>query len=303
MTVPVLSIITAVRNRADMIARALDSAAHNQDPHIEHWVIDGASTDGTQDAVQRYPKIKSISEPDHGLYDAMNKGARLARGRYLLFLHSDDWLLPGALDALVAAAQQGGAAMLSGGAHYLRLDAGRGETLLAVWNDEALKHLDDSQSLIGNPMTNARLYGRAEFLALGGFDLRYPLVADRDFLLRWRQAEYSNRTLAPAIYAFVEHDGSLTFNRKGANHRLYAEQRDLADAWWGRTKDQHLNKAAKILFGRSSLRLAQLDAQRPSSALSWLAYRRGRFSLAPSYAACAAITQRIGQIFLTYFCR
>lgn len=61
---------------------------------VEHLVIDGGSTDGTVDLLRRYAKkgwIKYLSEPDEGIYDAMNKGLRMASGKYVAFLNSDDW--------------------------------------------------------------------------------------------------------------------------------------------------------------------------------------------------------------------
>ena len=89
---PRASIITVVYNGAAQIARTLDSVLSQRGAEFEAVVIDGGSTDGTQAVVQRYgPSIATfVSEPDRGIYDAMNKGAALARGEYLLMMNCGD---------------------------------------------------------------------------------------------------------------------------------------------------------------------------------------------------------------------
>lgn len=86
------SIITVVRNGAPTIRHAIESVADQQFPDVEHLVIDGASTDGTLEIIERYRgRLGSIvSEPDHGIYDGMNKGLGLATGDIIGFLNADD---------------------------------------------------------------------------------------------------------------------------------------------------------------------------------------------------------------------
>lgn len=89
-----ISIITVVLNGIDTIARNLESIAsqRNLHPEIEHIVIDGGSTDGTLEfLLQHQDQIQIlVSEPDNGLYDAMNKGIRLASGDIIGILNADD---------------------------------------------------------------------------------------------------------------------------------------------------------------------------------------------------------------------
>lgn len=87
-----ITIITVAFNAAHTIADTLESVAAQTYPHIEHIVVDGASTDGTQAIVERHGKhvARMISEPDRGIYDAMNKGLRLATGDVIGFLNADD---------------------------------------------------------------------------------------------------------------------------------------------------------------------------------------------------------------------
>ncbi|WP_214072046.1 glycosyltransferase family 2 protein [Mucilaginibacter sp. dw_454] len=89
---PILSVITVVYNNAVDIERTLLSVFKQTYPHIEYVVVDGGSTDGTLQIIEKYKdKIaKLISEKDKGIYDAMNKGLTLATGDYVLFMNSAD---------------------------------------------------------------------------------------------------------------------------------------------------------------------------------------------------------------------
>src|SRR6478672_4454304 len=89
---PSVSIVTVVRNDAGHIARTLDSVLAQRDADLELVVVDGGSSDGTQAIVQGYgSRIGAfLSEPDTGIYDAMNRGIGLARGEYVLMMNSGD---------------------------------------------------------------------------------------------------------------------------------------------------------------------------------------------------------------------
>ena len=87
-----VSIVTAVRNNVVTIEDAILSVASQSYNNIEHIIVDGASTDGTIDVIENYQgkSTKVISEPDRGIYDAMNKGLRLVSGDVIGFLNADD---------------------------------------------------------------------------------------------------------------------------------------------------------------------------------------------------------------------
>jgi len=88
---PKVSIITVVLNSESCIGKTIDSVTGQTYQHIEYIIIDGKSSDGTMDVVRRKEGIdKVVSEPDDGLYDAMNKGLQLATGEYVWFLNSGD---------------------------------------------------------------------------------------------------------------------------------------------------------------------------------------------------------------------
>ncbi len=87
-----ISIITVAFNAASTLANTLESVAAQSHPDIEHIVVDGASTDGTLGIIKRHRNrvARFISEPDQGIYDAMNKGIGLATGEVVGFLNADD---------------------------------------------------------------------------------------------------------------------------------------------------------------------------------------------------------------------
>ena len=91
---PLVSIITVVRNGAAGIGRTLNRVAAQAGVLHEHLVIDGASSDGTLSILKQHRsrQLRWISEPDGGIYEAMNKAVALSRGEWLLFLGADDAL-------------------------------------------------------------------------------------------------------------------------------------------------------------------------------------------------------------------
>ena len=89
---PKFSVITVCFNCASMIERTLKSVADQTDADFEYIVVDGGSTDGTLDIIKRHSNTISnlVSEPDRGIYDAMNKGVKLASGDLVIFMNAGD---------------------------------------------------------------------------------------------------------------------------------------------------------------------------------------------------------------------
>lgn len=106
-----ITIITVTYQAAPVLQRTLDSVGRQTYPHIEHLIIDGASKDGTVAIAEDYQsksrhEVIILSEPDQGLYDAMNKGLRKATGDFLVFLNAGDTLHADDTIAIVSAAAQ-----------------------------------------------------------------------------------------------------------------------------------------------------------------------------------------------------
>jgi glycosyltransferase involved in cell wall biosynthesis len=101
MQKPEITIITPCLNPGKMLALCCKSVRDQEAVQVEHIIIDGGSTDGTVAWLRRQSGIKWISEPDDGMYDAVNKGLRMASGRFAAYLNSDEQYLPGALTQVV----------------------------------------------------------------------------------------------------------------------------------------------------------------------------------------------------------
>lgn len=102
MPAPLLTIVTVTKNCAATLEKTLRSVAAVKNADIEYIVVDGVSTDGTLDLLARYEDLvdQLVSEPDTGIYNAMNKGIALAKGAYVLFINGDDELLAGGFPAV-----------------------------------------------------------------------------------------------------------------------------------------------------------------------------------------------------------
>lgn len=106
---PKLSIITVVYNGEELLEGTIRSILEQSYPHIEYLLVDGASTDGTWNIVEKYKDqiYYCISEPDKGIYDAMNKGLARATGDYVWFMNCGDWIYaPDTVERMFASAQQ-----------------------------------------------------------------------------------------------------------------------------------------------------------------------------------------------------
>ena len=98
-------IIAAYRSQAT-VGEAIASVAAQTHPDVEHLVVEGGSSDGTLDAIERarYARMRLISEPDEGIYGALNKGVWNATGDVIGFIHSDDFLAHDGVLARIASA-------------------------------------------------------------------------------------------------------------------------------------------------------------------------------------------------------
>lgn len=105
---PTLSIITVCYNSAATIAKTLESVAGQDYGAVEHIIVDGASRDNTLEVVRRFPHVsRVVSEPDEGIYDAINKGIKLATGEVVGILNSDDaYAAPDILSRVMAAFEE-----------------------------------------------------------------------------------------------------------------------------------------------------------------------------------------------------
>ena len=100
---PLVSIITPSYNQVQYLEDTIQSVIQQDYPNIEYFVVDGGSTDGSLEIIERYKNKLAwwVSEPDQGQADAINKGFRKASGEIIAWLNSDDLYLPGAISSAV----------------------------------------------------------------------------------------------------------------------------------------------------------------------------------------------------------
>jgi glycosyltransferase involved in cell wall biosynthesis len=179
-----ISIITAVFNRADTIGRALASVQTQTFADTEHLIIDAQSTDGTLDTIRRQqtPAVRLISEPDGGIYDALNKGMRLARGEIIGLVHSDDFLAHArVLERVAQAFSDPSVDAVYGDLDYVAAD--NSERIIRHWRAGSFK----PQKLRWGWMPpHPTLFVRRRVVEThGAYDTRYRIAADYDAILRW----------------------------------------------------------------------------------------------------------------------
>ena len=218
---PLITIITPVLNRASMIAEAVESVRQQTEVAVEHLVLDGGSTDGTLEVLAGYPGLEVTSEPDEGIYDALNKGIARARGEIIGFLNSDDRFVGTALaEAASRFRSDPTVDSVCGGARIVAGEAGA-ERVVATMNDSRMKSLA-VDAVLGPPwLINARFFRAGVFGRIGTFDRRYRISADQDFLLRAAIARLRTVPLPGIVYEYRQHPGSLTISGN-PKHRLRA---------------------------------------------------------------------------------
>jgi glycosyltransferase involved in cell wall biosynthesis len=219
---PRLSIVTPCLNRVDFIDEAIESVVAQKYPALEHIVVDGGSTDGTLQRLARYPHLRVISEPDQGLYDALNKGLRMATGEIIGHLNSDDAYAAGAFEKIVRAFADPEVDAVYCGADVIESTGGRplAEGRLVrrfIAPDEIA--LSFANLTHGVPITNARVFRRTIFDRVGYIDLRYRIASDRDFLLRVARVDPKAALLDSVVYLYRMHPGSLTITRDPERER------------------------------------------------------------------------------------
>jgi glycosyltransferase involved in cell wall biosynthesis len=179
-----ISIVTAVYNGRDTIADAIESAFAQTGAAFELIVIDGGSSDGTKDVLNAYADRLAVlvSEPDSGIYDALNKGIRRATGEVVGFLHSDDLfadqhVLQRVADAFADPEVQA----VYGDLLYVRKD--RPDEVVRCWRSGEF-----SRGRLGwgwMPPHPTFYVRRSVYERLGMFDTSYRIAADYDCMLRF----------------------------------------------------------------------------------------------------------------------
>lgn len=176
-----VTIITVCYNRVKTIREAIESVLAQDYPNIEYLIIDGHSSDGTMDVINEYLDriAKVISEPDHGMYEAINKGIRMATGDVIGLAHSDDMLYDShVISDVVAQFEKTNADLCYGNGIFVN-----DRKVVRNWISGEFHRWKVKMGWL--PL-HPTCYFRKEVLLKGGlYDEHYKIAADTDLLVRY----------------------------------------------------------------------------------------------------------------------
>ncbi|MDW1644335.1 MULTISPECIES: glycosyltransferase family 2 protein [Vibrio] len=193
-----VSIITATYNSSETIVDTLKSLEQQSYPDIEYIIIDGASKDNTLEVVrQNCTRVsKIISEPDKGIYDALNKGIQAATGDVIGFLHSDDlFAYPDAVADIVATLEKNQSQAAYADLAYVSKDDT--DKMVRLWTSGDYQR---NKMLSGWMPPHPTFYMKRElYQSLGQFDLGFKIAADYDSLLRYLWSNKVSMSYLPKV--------------------------------------------------------------------------------------------------------
>ncbi|MBC8441368.1 MAG: glycosyltransferase [Deltaproteobacteria bacterium] len=193
-----VTVITPVLNGAKTIADCINSVKMQDYPNIEHLVIDGCSTDGTLDILNK-TNIKYISEPDTGIYDAFNKGIFYSKGDLIHILNSDDYYANSNVVSKVVKIMIDGEYDIVHG-FVKQVDINQ-NPVWTIGKDVGKKQLLNKMK-VAHPSVFIK---KAVFIKYGGFSVGLKIAGDYDFILRiW---DNINKFFLPETLVLMRMDG------------------------------------------------------------------------------------------------
>ena len=223
-----ITVVTPSLNGEATIGRALRSVAEQDHPDVEHVVVDGGSTDGTVELLERAPGVRFVSEPDRGLSDAMNKGIAMATGDVVGWLNADDFYLPGALaEAARAFEEHPDAEWVTGLCLIVDQDEREIRKPITAYKRALLRHYSLPSLLIQNFIAAPATFVRTGALReVGGYDERFRYSMDYDVWLKLARRG-DPVVIDRPLTAFRMAEGSLSmsgFERQFAEHLQNARE-------------------------------------------------------------------------------
>ena len=204
-----VTIITVCYNSAKTLEQTIQSVIGQDYPDIEYIVIDGASKDGTQDIINRYQSSinKTISEPDSGMYDAMNKGIRMATGDVIGILNSDDvYMHSHVISDLIKKMQNAKADVVF--ADLILVDEDQPERILRYYDSG---QFEPSRFRYGwMPAHPTVFVKRAIYDAVGKFATDYQIAADYEMLIRILAVHKASYSYLPRPVVRMRSGGAST---------------------------------------------------------------------------------------------
>lgn len=220
-----ISIITATYNSAAHVEDCITSVNNQSFENINHIIIDGKSTDETINIINALPNrvTNIVSEPDRGIYDAMNKGIKCASGDIIGILNSDDFYSSEKIvSAVVGVFEKTGCDAVYGNLDFV--DAEKTEKVIRHWNSKRYK--DGSFTKGWHPPHPTFFVKKEVYEKYGTFDISLDVSADFELMLRFIEkhrihAEYLNEVLVKMRYG-GESTGSLSKIIEGNRNILKA---------------------------------------------------------------------------------
>lgn len=210
-----ISIITTCYNRKESVADAIKSVLSQDYQDIEYIIVDGASTDGSVDIIKDAIKghennVRFISEPDHGMYEAINKGIRMSTGDYIGLVHSDDFLYsPQTISSIVKHLQDTKADFLYGDGLFVNPQ--NTERVVRKWTSGTYCMWKVRHGWL--PLHPTCYINKNLIDSLGLYDESYKIAADSDLLFRYLIGGNVSVTYLP-IYIIRMRMGGLSTDSK-----------------------------------------------------------------------------------------
>lgn len=192
-----VTIITVTYNSSPLLEKTIKSLLEQPIKNYEYIIIDGNSSDGTKNILKKYEdKIDFyISEPDNGIYDAMNKGIKYAHGRYIYFLNSGDYLHKDILKILNPILKKSNVEFLYGNVNYGNI------------NKRYDGEFNKIKIMYKNICQQAIFYHRSIFTMIGLFDCRYGILADWHFNFKIFAAENIRKKYVDITISYYDNNG------------------------------------------------------------------------------------------------
>jgi glycosyltransferase involved in cell wall biosynthesis len=221
---PSISVVTPCLNAVGTIEEALESVRSQGYPRVEHLVVDGGSTDGTVEVLERAEGVRFVSEPDGGRVDAVNKGVAMTSGEVIAWLNADDRYHPGALRAVGEAfAADPDVTWVTG---YCDIVGAGGEEIrsaVTAYKNALLRHWSFPLYLTQNFVSDPATFVRREALErVGPLDPEYRISHDYDLWLRIGR-ERPPVVLRRNLASFRMAEGSLSMEGFERQFREHAE--------------------------------------------------------------------------------
>jgi len=210
---PLVSIVSVVYNGEKYLEETILSVLNQGYDNIEYIIVDGGSTDGTLDIVKKYELAIDywVSEPDKGIYDAMNKGLRLATGKYVGFINADDYYVEGAVEKAVFMLQKSRKDYFIGAAKKVPSN-------LVAKPIAPLQRGAEYQGMMYSH--NGAFIPLAVYKQVGLFNLEYKIAADFDMALRIHLSGYEAVSSSDIVVVFREGGASDTIKSKYENLQI-----------------------------------------------------------------------------------